>query len=75
MGNAALMTGQAVGRATELTLDTLMYLYSLGQQENQEEPEEEDEEDDEEEEEVEEEEPIGSNDFMRGRSSSRDNSL
>ena len=70
VGNTALFTGQAVGTATELTLDTLMYLYNLSQQQNQEEPEEED--DDEEEEE---EQPSGSTDqptFIRERSRSRD---
>ena len=60
LGNVALTTGSAVGTATELTLDTLMYLYNLSQQQHSEEEEEQEEE--EHEEEQEEEQASGSTD-------------
>ena len=82
LGNTALITGQAVGTATELTIDGLMYLYNLSQQ--QQEAEEEEDDDEEEEEEL----PSGSTDaspearelrdqptFMRERSRSHDSDL
>ena len=75
LGNTALITGQAVGTATELTIDGLMYLYNLSQQ--QQEAEEEDN-DEEEEEDTIEEQASGSNDeptFMRERSRSHDSDL
>ena len=76
LGNTALITGQAVGTATELTIDGLMYLYNLSQQ--QQEAEEEDNDEEEEEEDTIEEQASGSNDeptFMRERSRSHDSDL
>ena len=35
LGNTALITGQVVGTATELTIDGLMYLYNLSQQQQE----------------------------------------
>ena len=69
LGNTALITGQVLTTASDLTFDTLLYLYNLSQQQ-QEEPEEEEEE--------EEELPSGSTDqptFARERSRSRDSDL
>ena len=69
LGNVALTTGNAVGTATELTLDTLMSLYNLSQQQQEESDEEEQQE---------EEIPSGSTDqptFTRERSRSHDSDL
>ena len=69
LGNVALTTGNVVGTATELTLDTLMSLYNLSQQQQEESDEEEQQEA---------EQPSGSTDqptFTRERSRSHDSDL
>ena len=48
IANTALFTGQAVGSATELTVDTMMYLYNLSQQQEAKEEAEGEESDDDE---------------------------
>ena len=75
LGNTALITGQVLTTASDLTFDTLLYLYNLSQQQEQEEAEEEEEQA---EEDTIEEQASGSNDestFMRGRSRSHDSDL
>ena len=76
LGNTALITGQVLTTASDLTFDTLLYLYNLSQQ--QQEAEEEDNDEEEEEEDTIEEQASGSNDeptFMRERSRSHDSDL
>ena len=72
----ALATGNVVGTATELTVDTLMSLYNLSQQQQENDGDDNDEYEQQEEEEQEI--PSGSTDqptFMRERSRSHDSDL
>ena len=73
-GQTSLMAYNALDTATSLSIDAFIALNSLMNQQNNEEPEEEEEDDEDEEEDEENEVPSGSNDFMRERSRSRDDS-